>query len=1151
MGLHIHHAPHLLPLTESLAEVLATPLADPFAAELIGVPTAGVRDWLEQQFALRLGARDHHDGISANIQMVFPGRFTAAAFGIPLAASDAWEIDRLTWAVLQVLDTGAVSVPGWRPTSAVGDDEAGQPRARYATARRIADLFDGYANNRPQMIQQWAAGLDGDGTLDERGAVVPLDPDQRWQGELWRHLRRAVGVPSRAEELPKLLSDLAAGRLTPALPRRVALFGVSAVSAVQLAVLHALGSVREVHLFLVHPSNVAWANARHLGGRIELRSGFDATAKVAHPLLRSWARPAMEAASLVQPSGPEVIIHESPHPNAGGAPSLLRQIQADIIADREPAAVGTDARDRSVQIHACHGTTRQLEVLRDALCHLFAHDPSLAPHDIVVLCPDLDRFAPLVAAVLRRGSMPLPVRVSDLSLGNENPIAVALSAIVGVLADRCTVPEILALAALDPVRRKLGLSDDDIQRIDRWSSDLGTTWGLDSDHRGDWLTAHIDEGTWAATIDRLLVGAAMPAPSPRVGVGGIVPLDDMDAAGFATAGRLGELVARLRAAHGGVTGEHTIATWVRVLTDIVASLCAADPAQSWQLAQVMQTLDELRSQSCVAEHQSGVGLTLADIRSVLSGVLGGARGRLMVRTGSITVTAMVPVRNVPARVVCVLGLDEAGLRGPPADGDDLLGVRPCVGERDQRALGRHLLLDAIMAAGEHFIITCDGSDITTNRPLPLPVQLTELLDVVATTCDAAPDGGDHGGVGDHDDHGGDGDVDPPTVYRHSRQAYDERNFVIDASIRGPASFATDQPFSFDTAMLHAAQTRRQRRQGPDAPTLLSMLAPSTVSLDQLTDACCRPARTYVTGRLEARLLRQVEEIDTNIPLDVSPLEMSALGIDLLGHYRGHPSADLNQQWRLAKRLEGRLPPRSLADGVLDTVQREVDLILDATPELREQMKQTATLAIELTLDLTDDPAVHVRLVDTIERLAGCLVVRANFSRPRPRNVVRAALDLAALVLTDSHEPWEAIVVNRPETNTAKQATLSRLTPIVGPDREGAARRLLGVALDLHVRALREPLPLFERSSKELFETDGFDEDTFTRDLREDANKLLWESFAPDQVLALPQRTTDELAGIASLAPGARRAVALARYFWSSFHSFIAQESADGAAGDDG
>ena len=102
-----------------------------------------------------------------------------------------------------------------------------------------------------------------------------------------------------------------------------------------------------------------------------------------------------------------------------------------------------------------------------------------------------------------------------------------------------------------------------------------------------------------------------------------------------------------------------------------------------------------------------------------------------------------------------------------------------------------------------------------------------------------------------------------------------------------------------------------------------------------------------------------------------------------------------------------------------------------------------------------------------------------------------------------------------------------------------------------MRALREPLPLFERSSKELFETDGFDEDTFTRDLREDANKLLWESFAPDQVLALPQRTTDELAGIASLAPGARRAVAQARYFWSSFHSFIAQESADGAAGDDG
>ena len=56
------------------------------------------------------------------------------------------------------------------------------------------------------------------------------------------------------------------------------------------------------------------------------------------------------------------------------------------------------AGDDSVQVHSCYGRARQVEVLRDAILHLLADDPTLEPRDVIVMCPDIETFAPLVHA---------------------------------------------------------------------------------------------------------------------------------------------------------------------------------------------------------------------------------------------------------------------------------------------------------------------------------------------------------------------------------------------------------------------------------------------------------------------------------------------------------------------------------------------------------------------------------------------------------------------------------------------------------------------------------------------------------------------------------------------------------------------------------
>ena len=57
MTLHLHRAARTDVLAEALGDLLARPLDDPFANELVLVPAKGVERWLSQRLSHRLGHR--------------------------------------------------------------------------------------------------------------------------------------------------------------------------------------------------------------------------------------------------------------------------------------------------------------------------------------------------------------------------------------------------------------------------------------------------------------------------------------------------------------------------------------------------------------------------------------------------------------------------------------------------------------------------------------------------------------------------------------------------------------------------------------------------------------------------------------------------------------------------------------------------------------------------------------------------------------------------------------------------------------------------------------------------------------------------------------------------------------------------------------
>lgn len=147
------------------------------------------------------------------------------------------------------------------------------------------------------------------------------------------------------------------------------MFGHTRLSVTEVELLAAVGEVREVHLWLPQSSADLWERLTLLVAEGPVLREEDRTAlAVRHPLLASLGRDARELQRTLAPLHPAT--DASVDREAGAAPStLLGWLQQDLRADVEPDAATRASRlldpaDTSVQLHACHGPARQVEVLR-------------------------------------------------------------------------------------------------------------------------------------------------------------------------------------------------------------------------------------------------------------------------------------------------------------------------------------------------------------------------------------------------------------------------------------------------------------------------------------------------------------------------------------------------------------------------------------------------------------------------------------------------------------------------------------------------------------------------------------------------------------------------------------------------------------------
>lgn len=1022
MSLHIHRAERADALAAALAELLAVPLDDPFAAEIVAVPAKGVERWLTQRLSGVLGVTGAGDGIAANIAFPAPGALVAevlaAASGVR-PQDDPWAPERVVWTLLRVIDAALTEPWGAILARHLGANGAGAQEhrlgRRYATAAHLAALFDGYAAQRPGLIAEWAAGGDDD------GAGGPVPEDLRWQPLLWRRLRAEVGAPSPAERLTAACARLRGEPGLVALPPRISLFGVTRLPTDQLAVLSALAERREVHLWLAHPSPAMWSTLATLPAAVTRAADTSATA-VRHPLLAGLARDVRELQQRL--TGQGVRATETHHPAVTGSEvaaaqretSLLGALQADVRDDRWPPRARLRG-DGSVQVHACHGPARQVEVLRECLLGLFAADPTLEPRDVVIMCPEVETYAPLVRAAFGQpgpaetagapahpGQL-LRVRLADRGRGVTNPLLAVIGALLELADGRVTVTQVLDLAASETVRRRCGFDDDAIERLREWAAESGARWGIGQRQRQAFGLADFAQNTLNSAVDRILLGVTADETTEDW-LDLALPLDDVDSGDVDLAGRFAEFVDRLAVCLRDLRGPRPAHEWAVALGRALDLLTNVPDSQSWVRTEARREL------AAATEYAGEVLLRLADIGVLLANRLAARPTRANFRTGELTVCTMVPMRSVPHRVVVLLGVDDDVFpRAGGVDGDDVLARNPLLGERDPRSEDRQLLLDAVLAAQQRLLVFHTGADPVSGAHRPPAIPVAELLDILRAYV----------GVDGMD----------AVLTRHPLQAYDRRNF------------RADRPFSFDTVALAGAVAAGApaHPRPPLLPEPLPAAELGDVGLTELISFAEHPVRAFLWQRLGIRVPEHEEEIADRLPIELDGLAKWELGERMLAARLtgADPAALRAAEWR-----RGALPPFGLGGAVLDEVEHTVDKLVRAS----QADYEAGARAVDIAIDLGDGR----RLTGTVPEVRGETLVRTTFSRLAPKHRIAAWVSLLALALTEDR-CWRAVTTGRGQFG--RPAWRSELT---APDAP-AALTVLRELVKLRDAGLTEPLPV--------------------------------------------------------------------------------------------
>ncbi|EOM6490433.1 exodeoxyribonuclease V subunit gamma [Escherichia coli] len=935
--LRVYHS-NRLDVLEALMEFIVERerLDDPFEPEMILVQSTGMAQWLQMTLSQKFG-------IAANIDFPLPASFIWDMFVrvLPeIPKESAFNKQSMSWKLMTLLPQLLEREDFTLLRHYLTDDS--DKRKLFQLSSKAADLFDQYLVYRPDWLAQWETGH----------LVEGLGEAQAWQAPLWKALGEytdELGQPRwhRANLYQRFIETLeSATTCPPGLPSRVFICGISALPPVYLQALQALGKHIEIHLLFTNPCRYYWGDIKDPAYLAKLltrqrRHSFedrelplfrdsenagqlfnsDGEQDVGNPLLASWGKLGRDYIYLLSDleSSQELDAFVDVTPD-----NLLHNIQSDILELENRAVAGVnieefsrsdnkrplDPLDSSITFHVCHSPQREVEVLHDRLLAMLEEDPTLTPRDIIVMVADIDSYSPFIQAVF--GSAPadryLPYAISDRRARQSHPVLEAFISLLSLPDSRFVSEDVLALLDVPVLAARFDITEEGLRYLRQWVNESGIRWGIDDDNVRELELPATGQHTWRFGLTRMLLGYAMESAQGEWQ--SVLPYDESSGLIAELVGHLASLLMQLNIWRRGLAQERPLEEWLPVCRDMLNAFFLPDAETEAAMTLIEQQWQAIISEGLGAQYGDAVPLSL--LRDELALRLDQERISQRFLAGPVNICTLMPMRSIPFKVVCLLGMNDGVYPRQLAPlGFDLMSQKPKRGDRSRRDDDRYLFLEALISAQQKLYISYIGRSIQDNSERFPSVLVQELIDYIgqshylpgdeALNCDES-----------------EARVKAHLTCHHTRMPFDPQNYQ-------PGNLQ-----SYAREWLPAASQAGKAHSEFVQP--LPFTLPETVPLETLQRFWAHPVRAFFQMRLQVNFRTQDSEIPDTEPFILEGLSRYQINQQLLNVLVEQDDAErLFRRFRAA----GDLPYGAFGEIFWETQCQEMQQLADRVIACRQ------------------------------------------------------------------------------------------------------------------------------------------------------------------------------------------------------------------------
>ncbi|MGA6925686.1 MAG: exodeoxyribonuclease V subunit gamma, partial [Desulfosarcina sp.] len=740
MGVDLYFSNQLMPLADKLQERLRLggPGDNVLEPSLVIVPNMNLSKWIKLTLARKAAVF-----MNVDFQYLETGLWRM----IRTLDADSKEPERLNldstaillFFILMALDR---NVPDLAPVSGYLRRSDGHERNDleircWQLAEELARLFQEYEYHRSEMIQRW---------LDDAPVDNAMEGCQKWIFRRMVSLKDRLGHVSgrplvTLAEYARRIPDPARREKRPNGRQlaRICLFGLSQISPLHLQLLSLLSPFFDIHIYSLNPSREYWEdiktpfekkwiarkNVSALKPDPDEQSAGDLFSDVDHALLSAWGKPGRESIRMLCQLTDydfQAGFSESPSPD-----TVLTAIAGSLLTlDADPGGRSPLAQDTSLQIMACPGIRREVETVYDSICTNLERDPDLCMTDIAVMVSDMARYKPVVDSVFNRHPRRIAYNLVDSNARTESIFAQAVLAIMALARGDFSRKGVFDLLRNPCVMQCWNYGPQALAVWIGWSDALGIFQGYENQPPPGRKFPTGGPFSWRQGLARLRMSRIMAAPDRPSGssedhFNGIVPFADIDTSDDRLLEKFCRIVETLhRSIEGLKMAAASAQDWTEAFfraVDRFIEISAEMRGESTVYRSLVGAFETFVRYDVLAGLQPGRPLTAdalwAFIRAHLEGITGG-RGDYL--TGGVTVSALMPMRPIPFKIVYVLGLEEG--RFPGRSRDSLLDLRSSnrrIGDISVAERNRYLFLEILISVRCRLYLSYVSRDLQKDR----------------------------------------------------------------------------------------------------------------------------------------------------------------------------------------------------------------------------------------------------------------------------------------------------------------------------------------------------------------------------------------------------------------------------------------------------